>query len=51
MAVVEPRMALDAWLTPDTTLTAWAGTNVLRPGDLSMGIALAAHLRAFDGSF
>lgn len=51
MLAIEPRVALDLWLTPDTTLSAWGGTNVLRPGDVSTGVSLAAHFRAFDGAF
>ena len=51
MIAIEPRVALDFWLAPDTTLTTWAGTNLLRSGDSSFGLALAAHVRAFDGAF
>ncbi len=49
--VVEPRLAADFWLSPDTTLSTWAGYNVLRPGDTTFGLSLAAHFRAFDGAF
>jgi hypothetical protein len=51
MLAIEPRVAVDWWFTPDSTLTAWAGTNVLRTGDYSMGLTAAFHLRAFDGAF
>jgi len=51
LLAIEPRAALDWWFTPDSTLSAWAGANVLRPGDYSMGLSLAAHVRAFDGQF
>lgn len=49
--VVEPRVAADFWVTPDTTLSLWAGSSVLRTGDHSFGTTLTFHLRAFDGAF
>jgi hypothetical protein len=51
MLAVAPRVAADFWVTPDTTLTAWAASNVLRSGDHSFGLSIAAHVRAFDGAF
>lgn len=49
--VIEPRVALDWWAWPDTTLSLWTGTNALRPGDVTFGVALTAHGRPFDGRF
>ncbi len=46
--VVEPRAAVDVWLTPDTTLGLWAGSDVLQRGAWSTGIAFAFHSRSFD---
>jgi hypothetical protein len=51
MLAIEPRVAVDWWFTPDSTLTAWAGANVLRNGDYSFGLSIGGHLRAFDGAF
>lgn len=49
--ILEPRVAVDYWLTPDTTLSLWSGANAMRPGDLTFGLTLLGHLRAFDGAF
>lgn len=51
MLALEPRAAIDLWVAPDTTLSAWAGANLLRSGDYTSGLSLAAHVRAFDGAF
>ncbi len=49
--ILEPRLAVDYWLTPDTTLSLWSGANAMRPGDLTFGLSLMGHLRAFDGAY
>lgn len=48
---LEPRVAADVWLTPDTTLSVWGGMNALRPSDRTLGVSLGAHVRAFDGAY
>lgn len=48
---LEPRVAADVWLTPDTTLSVWGGMNALRPSDRTLGVSLGAHFRAFDGAY
>jgi hypothetical protein len=48
---VEPRAAVDWWLTPFTSLSLWGGLDVIRPGNSSIGFAIASHVRAFDGAF
>jgi hypothetical protein len=47
-AVLEPRARLDWWVTPWTTLGAFAGTDVLSESRV-VGVALGGHTRAFDG--
>jgi hypothetical protein len=48
---VEPRIAVDVWPVPDTTISLWAGADVIRPGNMTMGLTLTGHLRAFDGAY
>lgn len=48
---VEPRVAVDAWTSPWSTVSVWGGVNVLHPADRSFGLAFALHGRAFDGAF
>ena len=49
--LLEPRLALDLWTTPWSTLSTWAGMNVFYPADRTMGLSIAIHGRAFDGRF
>jgi hypothetical protein len=48
--VLEPRMILDFWTGPKTTVSAWAGLNALRFRDHAIGLAFAFHGRSFDGA-
>jgi len=48
--VIEPRLALDVWLSPSMTVSAFAGVNVLGLGDRSFGLAFGFHKRTFDGA-
>ncbi len=47
---LDPRVMVDLWVTPDTTLSLWTGANLLRPGDFAAGLMIGGHLRAFDGA-
>jgi hypothetical protein len=49
--ILEPRLAVDVWTTPWSTLTAWGGMSVIYPADRTMGLSIALHGRAFDGRF
>jgi len=48
--LLEPRVAVDLWTAPWSTVTAWGGLNMLYPSERSMGISFALHGRAFDGA-
>jgi hypothetical protein len=48
LGVIEPRLALDAWVTPWITLGTWAGVDVVRYRDWSFGTSVTFHSRAFD---
>ncbi len=50
-ALVEPRLALDVWASPWTTLSFYAGKNALRAHDHTLGFTISGHLRPFDGEF
>jgi hypothetical protein len=47
---IEPRLALETWLTPYATLGANFGANALAERDYSVGLLLSMHARAFDGA-
>ncbi len=47
---VEPRIAVDVWVSPSITLAAFAGVNALGLGDRSIGLALGVHSRTYDGT-
>lgn len=49
--LLEPRVAVDLWTGPWTTMTVWGGGNVFFPADRSMGVSFALHGRAFDGRY
>lgn len=49
--LLEPRVAVDVWTTPWSTISAWGGGSVLFPAERSMGLTIALHGRAFDGRF
>lgn len=49
--LLEPRVAVDLWTTPWSTITAWGSTNLMFPTDRGMGLSIALHGRAFDGHF
>ncbi len=48
---LEPRLAVDAWTSPWSTISLWGGVNALHPADRSFGLGFALHGRAFDGVF
>lgn len=50
-ALVEPRVAVDVWLTQHVSVSAYGGVNALDPTARAFGIALSWHPRAFDGAF
>lgn len=47
--LLEPRLAVDVWTSPWSTITAWGGASVFFPADRTMGLSIALHGRAFDG--
>jgi hypothetical protein len=47
--LLEPRLAVDVWTSPWSTITAWGGVNMIYPSERSMGLSFALHARAFDG--
>jgi hypothetical protein len=47
--VVEPRVLLDAWLSPWCSTSAWVAVDALHP-DGAVGLSFAFHLRSFDGA-
>jgi len=48
--LAQPRAAIDWWVTPDTTVSGWLGTDAVWPGNYTFGIAATVHARAFDGA-
>jgi len=46
----EARVAIDWWLTPNATLSMWAGIDVVRFGNQSAGVAAAWHFQSWDES-
>lgn len=45
---IEPRVAIERWVSPWVTVGAFAGENALRRGDTSFGLTITGHVRAFD---
>ena len=48
--LVQPRVAVESWVTPWMTAGVQFGTNALAEGDVTMGIFVTGHTRAFDAS-
>ena len=48
--LLEPRIGVDVWTSPWSTITAWGGVNMVYPSERSMGVSFALHGRAFDGT-
>ena len=46
--VLEPRVAVDMWATPDFSIGLWGGSDVVAKGAWSTGLAFVAHTRSFD---
>jgi hypothetical protein len=46
--LVEPRVAIERFVTPWTTVGVSLGSNLLDQGDVSAGIYLQGHVRAYD---
>jgi hypothetical protein len=49
-ALVEPRVIVDRWLSPWLTAGVMVGSNLAVPSDLSIGVSLTGHARAYDSS-
>lgn len=49
-ASVEARGGVDYFVTPWASIGAFAGTDVLRPGDVLGGLSFKVYARAFDGT-
>jgi hypothetical protein len=49
--LLEPRVAVDVWTTPWSTITLWGGGNALYASDRSMGLSFSLHGRSFDGHY
>jgi hypothetical protein len=47
--MLEQRVAVQKWLTPWTSINAWAGTSALQDNDVAGGVYFSGHIRAFDG--
>ncbi len=47
--LIEPRAAFDFWIDRWATVSVWAGTNVLAPAEVTGGLMIGMHDRAFDG--
>ena len=45
---IEPRVAIDRWVSPWVTVGAFAGGSLLHRGDTSFGLTVTGHVRAFD---
>ncbi len=48
---LEPRLALDMWVLPWMTVSAFAGKDLRDPRSLSFGLMIVGHVRAYDGAF
>lgn len=48
--LLEPRVGIDLWTSPWSTVTGWGGMNMLYPSERSIGVSFALHGRAFDGA-
>jgi hypothetical protein len=47
--LVEPRLALERWISPWTTVGAFVATDATRMGaDIRFGLSITAHTRSFD---
>jgi hypothetical protein len=47
--LVEPRVVLDAWLSPWWSTSAWVAVDAIHP-DGAVGLSFAFHIRSFDGA-
>jgi hypothetical protein len=45
---VEPRLSVERWISPFVTVGVAVGVDALRARDVSAGVYLQGHLRAFD---
>jgi hypothetical protein len=48
--LIETRVTAQTWLTPWLTVGGRVGSNVLQRGDMSVGVFLQGHTRAFDAT-
>jgi len=47
--LIESRAGVQTWLGPWWTATAWIGSDLRERADVSFGVMLQGHVRAFDG--
>ncbi len=47
--LLEPRAALDVWISPTVTLSLFGSMPAFEPDAVNAGVILSMHLRAFDG--
>jgi hypothetical protein len=45
------RGMVDVWATPGMTVSVYGGTNLLDVSERTLGLAVAFHMRSFDGDF
>ncbi len=46
-----PRAAADFWVSPNVTFSAYGGFDALDTRNQTLGLAVAFHVRSFDGAF
>jgi len=50
-ALIEPRAAIDLWVTPFATVSLFGAMPSFEPSAVDAGIMLSGHFRAFDGRY
>ncbi len=48
--VIEQRLAFQHWISPWVSANAWIGSNILADNDMSGGVYIQGHIRAFDAA-
>lgn len=48
--ILEPRLVIEAWLNPWWSLISSVADDLLRPSAPAVGLALAFHIRSYDGA-
>ena len=49
-ALVQPRVALERWVNPWVTVGAMVGSSALARGEVTFGVVVSGHARAFDAA-